>query len=505
MEEFLGKTGKWHWPVLIMNAYVAVPHAWFVMAPSFSEPNKLQYWCAPPENVTLHQWRLDNQDLSLNCTARYDGIVTKCSQWEFDTSEVYRPLQMDFGIVCDKAVLTSIHRSLLMGGLMAGNFIFSHFSDWYGRKPLLGFCTFIQVLFNLLLLLAPTYGWILAITVITACGYGGLQNIPFTLAMESVGQPQRAFVSTCEEVGWIIGLIILPICTYFVRDWRYLQLCIIAPVLLTVVNCFCDESPRWLVARGKIPAARRLLERIATKNGMEDPVTEVNKVLKAHKQETVNGRASVVDLFREWDIAKMAISFYIQLAMSVLLYFSLIFFIVDIGDNPHLNLFVSGLLELPLIPIVYFALKFLKRKTLYLWVHLPCFASTLTLAFLPPGFVWTQVILASIGKWASQVLFSLLVVHAAECFPTEVRSVAVGTSFTMSRIGAIISPFMAQLTTKCSSLLCAAVVVVAYLWTFVLPETSTSSLPDTLHETRCKMQSAKLKSQNENPSNETAA
>lgn len=68
-----------------------------------------------------------------------------------------------------------------MAGLMAGNFVFSHLSDWFGRKPLLGICIVVQVVFNLLLLLAPTYTWILVITFITACGYGGLQNIPFTL------------------------------------------------------------------------------------------------------------------------------------------------------------------------------------------------------------------------------------------------------------------------------------------------------------------------------------
>lgn len=95
MEDFLGSTGPWHWPVLFMNAYVAVPHAWFVMAPSFMEPSKLAHWCAPPENVTLEDWRFENRDLDLNCSARYDGIVSKCSKWEFDTSEVHRPMQMD--------------------------------------------------------------------------------------------------------------------------------------------------------------------------------------------------------------------------------------------------------------------------------------------------------------------------------------------------------------------------------------------------------------------------
>lgn len=72
-------------------------------------------------------------------------------------------------------------------------------------------------------------------------------------------------------------------------------------------------------------------------------------------------------------------------AVSILLYYSLIFLIVDIGTNPHLNLFVSGLLELPLIPVCYITLKKLRRRVLYLFLYLPSLLASIGLACLPPG------------------------------------------------------------------------------------------------------------------------
>lgn len=72
----------------------------------------------------------------------------------------------------------------------------------------------------------------------------------------------------------------------------------------------------------------------------------------------------------------------------------------------------------------------------------------LMVLFTATGYTWIEMLLAMISKWASQVLFTLLVVHVAECFPTQVRALAVGSSLTMSRIGAIIAPFINRLVSN---------------------------------------------------------
>ncbi|XP_022664170.1 organic cation transporter protein-like isoform X2 [Varroa jacobsoni] len=464
MDDFLEKRGRWHWAVLALNAYAAVPHAWFVMAPSFMAPTKQNYTCfmMNSSNLSYSEAAAIESGLDNRCYLNVTGVVEKCTDWQFDTHEFKRTLQMDYHTVCDDDLMNSVHRSVLMAGLMVGNFVFSHLSDWFGRRLLIFVCVFFQVAFNLALIASPNFNWILALTFLAACGYGGMQNIPFAMTMESVGPSQRAFVTTCEEFGWIIGISIFPLFTYMLTDWRYLQISLVGPVLIILALCiWCDESPRWLVANGHIERARKLLLKIGQMNEIKDYVNKVEKILRGRSgKETVTSKASVVDLFREWSL----------------------------GTNPHLNLFVSGLLELPLIPVCYITLKKLRRRVLYLFLYLPSLLASIGLACLPPGYTWIEMLLAMISKWASQVLFTLLVVHVAECFPTQVRALAVGSSLTMSRIGAIIAPFINRLDSRWRNVVCAVLVISGYLWSLVLPETSQENLPDTLVEVRLKLQ-----------------
>lgn len=48
-------------------------------------------------------------------------------------------------------------------------------------------------------------------------------------ALESVGTKKRAFVSMSGDLGWFIGLFTFAAVTYFVRDWRLIQILITIP------------------------------------------------------------------------------------------------------------------------------------------------------------------------------------------------------------------------------------------------------------------------------------
>ena len=46
------------------------------------------------------------------------------------------------------------------------------------------------------------------------------------------------------------------------------------------------------------------------------------------------------------------------------------------------------------------------------------------------------------------IIYECLIVHVSESYPTKVRSVALGSSQTISRIGAIIVPFLKDIVSK---------------------------------------------------------
>lgn len=68
------------------------------------------------------------------------------------------------------------------------------------------------------------------------------------------------------------GLMLLAIVTYFLRDWVTLCWYTSLPFLLYYLYIFVlPESPRWLLAKGKLEDALRILEQMAKVNGKEMP------------------------------------------------------------------------------------------------------------------------------------------------------------------------------------------------------------------------------------------
>ena len=53
------------------------------------------------------------------------------------------------------------------------------------------------------------------------------------LAVEIFPTEQRNFAMNCVQFFWAFGYISLVLFVYYIRNWRYLQLAITVPLLLT--------------------------------------------------------------------------------------------------------------------------------------------------------------------------------------------------------------------------------------------------------------------------------
>lgn len=77
-------------------------------------------------------------------------------------------------------------------------------------------------------------------------------------------------VMTCTF--YTFGLMGLALVTVFVRDWFVLSLVTSVPFLFYFLYIFImPESPRWLLAKGKLEDALKVLETMARVNGKEFP------------------------------------------------------------------------------------------------------------------------------------------------------------------------------------------------------------------------------------------
>ena len=72
-------------------------------------------------------------------------------------------------------------------------------------------------------------------------------------------------------------------------------------------------------------------------------------------------------------------------------------------------------------------------------------ASCLALAFVPKDNTTFTLVVYLLGKAASALAFSMVFLVTSELYPTNLRTQAVGSCSTISRVGCLLAPFIAPL------------------------------------------------------------
>lgn len=115
------------------------------------------------------------------------------------------------------------------------------------------------------------------------CQRSRLYLIP---ALELVGPNYRSFVTVMTCTFYTFGLMALALVTTLVHDWFLLSLVTSVPFLLYYFYILImPESPRWLLAKGKLEDALKILETMARVNGKEFPESFHSQLEKRVLQE----------------------------------------------------------------------------------------------------------------------------------------------------------------------------------------------------------------------------
>lgn len=105
-------------------------------------------------------------------------------------------------------------------------------------------------------------------------------------ALELVGPNYRSFVTVMTCTFYTFGLMGLAVVTTLVHDWFHLSLVTSVPFLLYFFYILImPESPRWLLAKGKLEDALKILETMARVNGKEFPESFHSKLEQRVLQE----------------------------------------------------------------------------------------------------------------------------------------------------------------------------------------------------------------------------
>ncbi|KAL1433552.1 hypothetical protein MTO96_012387 [Rhipicephalus appendiculatus] len=211
-----------------------------------------------------------DQDQDINSTH-----AVPCEAWDYDPDTAESSAISTWNMVCDRRLMGLVLVSMPIFGSVVGLWLVGLFADYIGRRTLLLGSAIVMLTCTMCTLVVTEYIYYTMAYFLAGCSVAvnGLlcYIVPFE-SMTHAHRPQQVLflgiVSFALSEVWTI--VIKPIVLY----WRLKQAVFLAPgALLLPALCFARESPRWLVAKGRLDEAEAVMMRAATINNFPLPAT----------------------------------------------------------------------------------------------------------------------------------------------------------------------------------------------------------------------------------------
>uniref|UniRef100_A0A7N5KJJ5 SV2 related protein n=1 Tax=Ailuropoda melanoleuca TaxID=9646 RepID=A0A7N5KJJ5_AILME len=335
------------------------------------------------------------------------------------------------------ALLTSV----VFVGMMSSSTLWGNISDQYGRKTGLKISVLWTLYYGILSAFAPVYSWILVLRGLVGFGIGGVPQ-SVTLYAEFLPMKARAKCILLIEVFWAIGTVFEVILAVFVMPslgWRWLLILSAVPLLLFAVLCFwLPESARYDVLSGNQEKAIATLKRIATENGAPMPL---GKLIISRQED----RGRMRDLFTPHFRWTTLLLWFIWFS-NAFSYYGLVLLTTE--------LFQAGDVCSSVLVTLWIIDRLGRKKTMALCFVIFSFCSLLLFICVGRNML---TLLLFIARAFISGGFQAAYVYTPEVYPTATRALGLGTCSGMARVGALITPFIAQVMLESSVYLTLAV------------------------------------------------
>ncbi|XP_064089781.1 organic cation transporter protein-like isoform X2 [Macrobrachium nipponense] len=507
IDKLLAKLGTGWWQILhfLTLSFASGTLAVHSLAGVYVAP-RIKYECRLPPDTKERSYFINNGSIdSCNYFVLYENGTQNeapCTEWDFDNSTFTNTITSEFGLTCQRDYLRATYQSMYMIGVLVGSPINGILADRYGRKTMFTGSAVLYAILAIVSCWLPGLPLLLVFRFLLGTLHTSVLKTGYILAMEIANPRIRTIVGVTLFAPWSLGTMAWGGLAYLMRSWRSLLTVGSLPCLLLLPPLlFLDESPRWLLVRGKHTHACEVLKKAARWNKVTlPPDFDVMRFDERYAEQVPKTKDQATDLDWKTIIKNCAKGILILLRtprlrlatlVMVLDYFVLgmVYFGITLsGGNLNFDIFsymvLIGLAGFPSYTVLYPAVSYFGRRLPIAISYTVTGIVLLIQPFLPSGNQWLVISLVLTGKVAISAAFQGCNLYATELFPTEVRTSGVGTSFMLSRVGSAIAPFITDylgvIYPWAPSVVFGLASVSAGLATLRLWETRWISLPDTI-------------------------
>jgi len=493
----IGEVGRWQIEKILIVFFAAAPGLAHIFHAGFITP-KQKFWC----NQALDEAGMDYPppwSVEYNSTTQIDvwpGNMTEdkkllgycvpgCIDYKFDDEFWVSTMVTEWDLVCEKSWLKTLAKMLLFTGFALGSFGSGLVSDRYGRKVAIWASSVTMVVFGVITSFIPWYPvfvftWWVTGTMAIAC-----YTAAFVWTMEIATGKWKIYLGMSMNYSWPVCRLIIAGLAYTLRDWHWHLRCISAMVAVgSVILFWLPESPRWLIAKGRMDEAKTVLSAASKKNG--NPLEPEQIILVQPKQSTNQG--GFLDILKHPTLRLQLTIMYFNWFTTAFIMYGLALSWQNLTGGLFLNFIIGTVLDFPAKTLAMVLTLKVGRKYPYM-----CGTVTTGVMFLLTLFIerdkyphnWPIVVLALIGNFSTTLCFAILYMYTGELMPTTVRAAGVGSSSLVSKVGGTLSTTVAALADihpAIPTVIFATMALTSGALTVALPETRNRKMPESIED-----------------------
>ncbi|KAL8575145.1 hypothetical protein ACOMHN_055138 [Nucella lapillus] len=162
-----------------------------------------------------------------------DGLeVTGCKEWVYNTSEMETSVITQFDLVCDRKAFRAHLNMGYLVGIAVSLIVSGYLCDWYGRKIVLCVNIVLLMVAGLASAFPPSPEVLLVCRALAGSTGSGVYMSAYILMVEMVGVDTRNQASSMLCIVWVVGPFVLAAVSFLVRQWHFLQLISVLPLVL---------------------------------------------------------------------------------------------------------------------------------------------------------------------------------------------------------------------------------------------------------------------------------